>query len=758
MKPLRIRLLPLITAAALACACGDDKEAIKRQHYDSATQLLESGKTAEAIIELRNAIQADAEFAEARVKLADAYSSSRDIVAATREYARAADLLPDDPGVQLKAATHLLLMGQFEDARSRAQRVLDRDENNVEALVIRGSALAGMRNVEGGIKELEEAIALDPTRGLTYSNLAFLQLAAGQREAARATFERAVEVSPRSVLALLALASFYLGDRNIGGVEKTLTQALSVEPNNVLANRAMAVLLMSTNRAPEAEQYFKAIVAAANDRSSRLALADYYAVVKRTDEARGILNAMLDDRAAFADAKTRLARIAYGAGQRDQAQAMLDEVLQRDAKNIDALLLQAEYQFRANQRELALMSATTAVQAEPTSVPAHFLLGTIQVAMHDTEGAAASFREVLRLNPNVGGAQIQLSRIEMARGNTAAALEMASAAAKADPSNPYTRLNLARSLIAQKDYARAGPVVAGLVKEFPQSADVHALQGSLELGRRKLDAARAAFVRAQQLNPTSFAAFSGMVSVDMLSNRIPAARAQVETRLKTAPDDVDTLLVASRVYFDANDGAAAERTLRRAIELAPRQDSAYTLLAQLYLAQGRVDAAQAEFQKIAERNPKDSGARTVVAMILHSRGKTAEARKLYEEILALDAGALIPANNLASILVEENGDLDRALTLAERVVRQRPDSPDFNATVGRVYLQKQLPMLAIEPLERAVKISPENADFSYFLGTAYAHTGNRQKARTTLMKALALDPASPRAPEARALLSTLAGS
>jgi Flp pilus assembly protein TadD len=297
--------------------------------------------------------------------------------------------------------------------------------------------------------------------------------------------------------------------------------------------------------------------------------------------------------------------------------------------------------------------------------------------------------------------------------------------------------------------------VAELIKEFPKSADVQSLQGSIELGRRKYDAARAAFVRAQQLDPRSFAAFNGLVSVEMLSGKVPSARALVESRLKTAPDDVDTLLVAARVYFNGNDGAAAERTLRRVIELAPREDSAYTLLAQLYLAQGRVDAAQAEFQKIAERDPKDVGARTIVAMILHSRGDTAAARKLYEEILAVDGNALIPANNLAWILAEENGDLDRALTLAQRVVQQRPDSPDFNATVGRVYLQKQLPMLAIDPLERAVKLSPDNADFQFHLGTAYANAGNASKAKAALTKALAMDPTSPRAQQARELLASL---
>ena len=45
---------------------------------------------------------------------------------ASAEYVRAADLLPDDRTAQLAAAKALLATGQFEDARTRAERIVQR--------------------------------------------------------------------------------------------------------------------------------------------------------------------------------------------------------------------------------------------------------------------------------------------------------------------------------------------------------------------------------------------------------------------------------------------------------------------------------------------------------------------------------------------------------------------------------------------------------------------------------------------------------
>src|SRR5690242_8100862 len=102
----------------------------------------------------------------------------------------AADLLPDDPAVQLEAGRIFLQTGEFEGARQRAARILKIDPKNVDAQILTGNALAGLKNLDGAIEQVEKAIETDPRRTLSYTNLAMLQSARGDRQAAEVTFKQ----------------------------------------------------------------------------------------------------------------------------------------------------------------------------------------------------------------------------------------------------------------------------------------------------------------------------------------------------------------------------------------------------------------------------------------------------------------------------------------------------------------------------------------------------------------------------------------
>ena len=179
----------------------------------AATSIFEQKKYAEAIVEYRNAVRVDPRFGEARQKLADAYGFAGNAQAAFAEQIRAADLLPDNLDAQLKASAYLLLARQFEDAKTRVQRVLARDPRNTQGLLILGNALAGLRDLDGAIAQIEQAISIDPSNAGSYASLAGLKLADGERDQARAAYEKAVEVDPKSVPARLALANVSVGHR-----------------------------------------------------------------------------------------------------------------------------------------------------------------------------------------------------------------------------------------------------------------------------------------------------------------------------------------------------------------------------------------------------------------------------------------------------------------------------------------------------------------------------------------------------------------
>src|ERR1044071_1712841 len=201
-------LAPL--AAILIVLSGCSSEAKKKEYFEAGKRLVTEKRYVEAILQFRNALQIDDKYADARVQLAETLALSGNPEGAYREYQRAADLLPNDPSVQTRAATLLFMAGQFEDVRTRVQAVLKKNPKDLDAQLLYANALVGLKDIEGGVQQIEEAIKIDPSNAATYTNLALLKMAQGQRDAAEAAFRKAVELDPKSIKARLALTYFQM--------------------------------------------------------------------------------------------------------------------------------------------------------------------------------------------------------------------------------------------------------------------------------------------------------------------------------------------------------------------------------------------------------------------------------------------------------------------------------------------------------------------------------------------------------------------
>src|SRR5204863_10095336 len=92
-----VSLLPLTLLLSMALgACAGDPNARKLASVARGDKYAGQQQYAEAIIEYRKAVQVDPNFGKARLKLASSYAAVGDGPNALREYARAADLMPDN--------------------------------------------------------------------------------------------------------------------------------------------------------------------------------------------------------------------------------------------------------------------------------------------------------------------------------------------------------------------------------------------------------------------------------------------------------------------------------------------------------------------------------------------------------------------------------------------------------------------------------------------------------------------------------------
>jgi tetratricopeptide (TPR) repeat protein len=746
----------LLVLPLLAGGCSQDPEYAKREYVKSGDRYYEQKKYKEAIVQYRNALQQDPRFGEARLKLAHSYTHAGDRRAAAGEYVRAADLLPDNFEAQLEAAAVLVLSGRFEDAKIRAERALAKNPRSIEAHIVLGNALAALKDFDAAIEQLDEAIRIEPSAG-AYATLGNIQLVRGAKPEAETAFRNAIEVAPKNPVAHLAYANYLMSTGRVPDAERELETVVTLDDKNPIAHRALAILYIASRRMKEAEPHLK--VLADLDRSpqalGRITLAEFYIATKRVDDAVRLLQQIETTPEGFAPARTRMAALHHARGQRADAHRAVDEVLAKRGGYVPALLVKARLLAADRNYAEALARVRSAIKADPTSIQAHYLEGRLLTATHQRGDAVKSFNEVLRLNPKAVAAQLRLAELNLIAGQPESALQFAESAAKAAPVDPTTQLVLVRSLVARGQLARAATAMKRLLAKHGRAPAVLALAGTLATARGDANAARRHYLQALSLQGDNLEALVGLTTLDLRANRSADAFTRIDVALSREPKNARLLTLGATARLAAGDHAAAESLARKAIEADPAAFQAYAMLGRLYIGQRRLAEARAAFDSIAARQPDAIAANTLVAMLYEAENNRAEARKRYERVLQIDPRAAVAANNLAWMYVEDRGNLDIALQLAQTAKARLPDVPAVDDTLGWIYYKKDLALLAIPPLEQAVAKEPKNAVFQYHLGMAYLKAGNKVPGRRALEQALLLQPDLPEAGEVRETLKTL---
>ena len=257
-----------------SCSSPDEK---KERHYLKAMEYVKQDKAKAAIIELRNAIQIDAAYANARYQLGLLYLNEGDPQNAFRELLRAADLDHTNLDANLKAAEFYLISRQKDECRKLVERILENDPNYVDGLAL----LANLELIEGNFEAAMAAIdkigsAVDTSdRQLNIKGRIY---AAQQKwDEAEATFRRAIETDSENFNNYQLLLALFQSRKEMDKAKMLLDQMVEDFPTNPQVHLLRANFYRSQNDREQVEaELLKAIEIEPDTAQYRLILADFY--------------------------------------------------------------------------------------------------------------------------------------------------------------------------------------------------------------------------------------------------------------------------------------------------------------------------------------------------------------------------------------------------------------------------------------------------------------------------------------------------
>jgi tetratricopeptide (TPR) repeat protein len=283
-------------------------------------------------------------------------------------------------------------------------------------------------------------------------------------------------------------------------------QALLDRPAFRTASNNLILALVKAGKGDEAVARAAALVAVAPadpDRHFTLGLAQ-----SEQDVAGAIASfrrvLALDPRHALA--RYNLALVLRRADRLDEALQELDRTIAIDPRP-DAYYLRGVIYWHQGDLDRAAGALRAAAAAEPRYADAHYTLGAVLKAKRDWTGAIASLRRAIALQPDLSAAHYTLGQVLQITGEEAAA---AAELAEADRLRRHAALEqeagVWTAVGAQKFDAGDFP---GALAAFRRATDVFEgyAPAHYQMGRTlqrlgQPDAARAAFARASQLNPS----------------------------------------------------------------------------------------------------------------------------------------------------------------------------------------------------------------------------------------------------------------
>ena len=147
------------------------------------------------------------------------------------------------------------------------------------------------------------------------------------------------------------------------------------------------------------------------------------------------------------------------------------------------------------------------------------------------------------------------------------------------------------------------------------------------------------------------------------------------------------------------------------------------------------------YETALEKNGDQAKLHLTLGSLYELQGKTDLAIARYEDAIRLEPGLAVAKNNLAYLIAETGGSLDRALDLAREAKELLPDNANAADTLGWVLYKKNAHEAAIGYLREAVRnMEPDDPQLPIVrqhLALAYEGSGDLRSAKQAVEQALA---------------------
>ncbi len=755
---------------ALFTGCSRDPNVRKQKYLESGDRYFEKGKYREAAIQYSNALQVNSRFAQAHYQLGQTYLKLNDGNRAFQELSRAVELAPDNYRAHIDLA-NLLISARNPDrpadpdylkqARVHLDLLREKQPQNPEVFEAWADYYSAQNNLAAALQEMQNGIAADPNRSESYLELALLQLRSNLPDQAEVSFKKAAGLDPKAMNAQLALGGFYQSRNRMPEAEQQFQHAIELAPKDPAPREALVRLYMTEGKKAETEALLKQAKSdlADNSEGYRM-LGDYYFASGDLDKAVAEYSSLYSGHPKDVLVKKNYIQILILKNRLAEAGKLNDEVLKANPHDVEALVYRGQIQLRQNDAGGAVNSLQQALKNDSGNAVAHYQLGLAFDLQHNDERAESEWREAARLHPDLTDAQRALAALEIRRGDVDALTQTAQQIVANAPYAPdgymmraLVEMNRQKYPDAQQDLTKAMGLAPGSPAPYVQMGNLHQLQ-------KQYAEAIKFYQQAFDKDAASTDALQGIMNAYLAQKQPDQAVAAARTQIAKSPNTSGFYdLLGTALFDNKKDFSGAEAAFQKAVELDKNNSDALLKLGQVQAAQGSVSQALALYRQSIKDHPREIAFYILAGEMYESQSDWNNAKAMYQKVLEIKPDDPLASNNLAYVMLQQGGNVDVALAMAQTARRGMPNSANAADTLGWAYFQKGVYRSAIDMFQESLRLNQkrgaaDDPTVHYHLGLAYQKVNQPAQARQQLERALKINPNNS---DARKALSELRG-
>jgi putative PEP-CTERM system TPR-repeat lipoprotein len=544
--------------------------------------------------------------------------ANNDAKKATEYYERAAAAAKDDASTRVRLGTLRLATGDTEGAVRELESASEMDPGALQADLGIIAALMSKKEVDKALAAADRLVEKHPKNAVPENVRGLVYLAKGDRARARASFEKALELQFDFLPAARNLARLDIADKQPEAARKRFETIVSKSPKNEQALLALAEVQGAT-AAP-----LKEVIATvdravtANPTSSHARLAQINLQL-RNNNAKAALAAAQSAAAALPDNPPileALGRAQIAAGEPNQAVASFGKLATLMPQSHVPLLLLARAHAARKDFEAATQTLQKALALQPERLDVHRDAIAAYIAAGKPEEALADAKAVQKARPKQAIGFAFEGEVLAAQKKYGEAARAYAEALKRQPA-PVLVLREAGllELAGRKNDAEA--VLARWIRENPKDALVRLNVADRHVARKDYKAAAAGYRQVLEDEPNNAVALNNLAwSLHQLND--PAALGYAEKAASLAPRSPAVADTLGWILVERGETKRGTEILGQASKAAPTAHLIRMHYAKALIKSGDKAAARKELEVIANaagENPFKTEAGTLLKQL-----------------------------------------------------------------------------------------------------------------------------------------------